>query len=273
MFIGFLIIIITTAISYKAFKSYDFFESLVFRVDNILIFKDYKRLITSGFVHVSWQHLIMNMLSLYFFSGAVYATFGPFMFIVVYLVSMVGGSLFSLLVHRYDGAYSAVGASGAVCGVVFASVAVFPDMQINIFFIPLGIPAWIYALVFVLYSIYGIRSQKDNIGHEAHLGGALVGMLLAILVHPQVITANYLPILLITLPAVFFIYMIIKKPAFLFVDNLFYKNQRYHSIDERYNNQKVDKQKEVDRILEKIHQRGMDSLTTKERQTLDDFSK
>jgi membrane associated rhomboid family serine protease len=267
----FILIAATVIVSNKGFKDLEFFDRYVFRVESITLYKDYKRLITSGFLHVSWMHLILNMFSLYFFSQGLAGTLGPILYLLIYFVSLVGGNLFSLYVHRHDGYYSAVGASGAVSGIIFAAIALFPGMRIGLFFIP--IPAWIFGTVFVLYSIYGIKSKKDNIGHEAHLGGALVGMLTAILLRPSVLATNYLSILIVTVQAIIFIYIIIKNPAFLYVDNLFFKEHNKLTIDEKYNVQKVNQQKEVDRILEKINKRGINSLTAKEKQTLDDFGK
>src|SRR5689334_3800677 len=164
------------------------------------------------------------MVSLYFFSTNLESYLGPFRFLLIYLASLVGGNLFSLFIHRNHGDYSAVGASGAVCGVIFASIALFPGFGIGFFFLPISLPGWIYSLGFVLFSIYGIKSRRDNIGHDAHLGGALIGMLVAILTNPLVVTENYLPILCIFVPSAIFIYIIIKKPGFLLVDNFFFKN-------------------------------------------------
>src|ERR1700754_3698361 len=198
--IGLILIIANFAISYKGFTNEAFFDRYKFEVDKILINKDYKRLVTSGFLHVSWIHLIFNMLSLYIFSGMIESTLGIFQFVFIYFASLIGGELLSLLIHKNHGDYSSVGASGAVCGVMFAAVAIYPDMNIGFFLIPISIPAWIYALVFVLISIYGIRSQKNNIGHDAHLGGALVGMILALIMNPSALMANYGKILIILVP-------------------------------------------------------------------------
>ena len=130
-----------------------------------------------------------------------------------------------------------------------------------------------FGLAFVLFSIYGIRSKKDNIGHDAHLGGALIGLVLAILLEPSTLIQNYLPILVITIPAIFFIYVIVTRPHLLLIDNLFFKAHRdFYSIDHKYNAEKANRQKEVDRILEKIHRKGMGSLTSKEKQTLKEHS-
>src|SRR5579872_1939094 len=208
--IVFILIVAIVVFSYKGFNNRRFFERYKFRVDNILLYKDYKRLVTSGFLHINWMHLFFNVLSLYFFSGAVLSTLGALEFLVIYFASLVGGGLLSLLIHRNHGDYSSVGASGAVCGVMFASVALYPQMHISLWPLPFGIPSWMYALLFVGFSIYGIRSKKDNIGHDAHLGGALVGMVLALVMHPAAFAENYGTILLILIPVVVFVYIIIK---------------------------------------------------------------
>lgn len=258
-------------VSYMGFRDQDFFSRYSFEVDKILIYKDYKRLITSGFLHVSWMHLIFNMFSLYFFSNGLESHLGILKFLVIYFASLLCGNLFSLFVHKNHDSYSSVGASGAVCGVIFAAIALFPGLDIW-FLIP--IPAWIYGIVFVLYSIYAIRSRKENIGHEAHLGGALAGLVIAIIMEPSALLTNYITILLIFIPSAVFIYIILTKPGLLYVDNYFHRtNRNFYSIDHSYNAQKMDVQKRVDKILEKIHQKGIKSLTQREREILDEYSR
>jgi len=269
-----LLIVVNIYVSYKGLTNDLFFEGYKFEVDRILIYKDYKRLITSGFLHVSWMHLLFNMISLYIFSGLVAAGLGTPGFLLIYFASLTGGELLSLIIHRHHGDYSSVGASGAVCGVMFASVALFPDMNIGFFFLPISIPNWIYALLFVLFTIYAIRSQKDNVGYDAHLGGALIGMILAIIFHPSALIENYGKILIILVPTVAFIYLIITRPGILLVDNLFYKTHKdYYNIDHKYNAERTDQQQEIDRILDKINRRGMKSLNRKEKETLKNYSK
>ena len=231
----FLLIILNILVSYKGLTNSLFFESYEFQVDRILVNKDYRRLITSGFLHVSWTHLLFNMFSLYFFSGPVEMGLGGLSFLLIYFASLIGGNLLTLFIHRNHGDYSSVGASGAVNGVMFASVALYPDLRISLFILP-AIPAWIYALIYVMISIYGIRSRKTNIGHDAHLGGALVGMILALIMHPSALVENYGKILIILIPSLLFIYFIITRPQILFVDNLFYKTHRdFYNVDHRYN--------------------------------------
>lgn len=108
--IGFVLIIINVAFSYKGFTNGLFFDGNKFEVDKILVNKDYKRLVTSGFLHDSWTHLIFNMISLYAFSGLLESQIGGGKFLLVYFASLIGGDLLSLFVHRNHGDYNAVGA-------------------------------------------------------------------------------------------------------------------------------------------------------------------
>ncbi|HTD93458.1 MAG TPA: rhomboid family intramembrane serine protease [Chitinophagaceae bacterium] len=267
------IIIANVLVSYQGLNNHSFFARYSFEVERVLVHKEYKRIITGGFLHVNWMHLIFNMLSLYFFSGSVELILGPIYYLLIYFASLIGGNLFSLFLHRHEGSYSSVGASGAVTGIMFAAIAIFPGMSIGFFLIPIAIPGWIYGLVYVLYSIYGIRSRRDNIGHDAHLGGGLIGLLIAILLVPSSLVTNYFPILAIAVPSLIFIFIIVRRPQFLLIQNQFYKTQYKYSIDQRYNLSKLEKQKEVDRILEKIHRKGMASLSKKEKETLEEYSK
>lgn len=270
--LGFILIVINVVVSYQGFNNHAFFDGYKFDVDAILKRKDYKRLITSGFLHVSWLHLGFNMFSLYVFSDDVEMVLGSGKFLLVYFISLLGGNVLSLLVHKQHADYSAVGASGAISGIIFAAIALQPSMGIGMFFI--YIPGWLYGIVFVAVSIYGIKSQEDNIGHEAHLGGALVGMLAAIAVQPEVLRYNYAAILLIIVPTIIFIYMIITKPHLLLVDNLFVKNNLpYYTIDQKYNAQKKIEADTIDAILDKISRHGINSLSKKEKDLLDNYSK
>lgn len=271
--INLLLIVVNIIVSYKGLKDHSFFDRYSFEVDNILVYKDYKRLVTSGFLHVSWMHLLFNMFALYAFAGSLEARMGPSSFLTLYFAGLIGGNLLSLMIHRHHGDYSAVGASGAVCGIIFASIAIFPGMKIGFFGLPLSIPGWAFGLLYVLYSIYGIRSKRDNIGHEAHLGGALIGMLVAVCMVPEVVAENYPTILSILLPGMLAIYLIITRPHLLFVDNHYFNTHvGDYDIDDRYNLSKMDRQQEIDFLLEKIHKKGMKSLTKKERDTLTKYS-
>src|ERR1700712_4137654 len=123
--VSIVIIAVTSFISYKGFKSSNFYASLEFEVEKILLYRDYKRLVTSGFIHVNWQHLIFNMISLLFFSFPLENAFGPIKFSILYFASLVGGNLIALLIHKKNPSYASVGSSGAINGLIFASIAIF----------------------------------------------------------------------------------------------------------------------------------------------------
>ncbi|HOX81836.1 MAG TPA: rhomboid family intramembrane serine protease [Chryseolinea sp.] len=212
---GLCILIATVIISYQGINDIYFLDRYSFKINAILIHKDYKRLVSSGFLHADWAHLVFNMMTFYSFSSSLEMTIGIPRFLAIYFGSLLGGNLLALYIHRNDNRYSAVGASGAVSGLVYAAIALFPGMELGLFFLPLSIPSWLFGLLYTLYTLYGIKSQHDNIGHEAHLGGGLIGLIAAIAMYPYVLQTNYLPILLIVIPSSVFLYLVITRPGFL----------------------------------------------------------
>src|SRR6185295_16048982 len=120
------------------------------------------------------NHLVMNMISLYLFGGMMESFLGPGKFLLIYFASIVGGSLLSLWLHRNHD-YRALGASGGVCGMIFSFIALFPGGTILAhFFFPM--PAWVYGILFLIGSFVRMRRHADNIGHDAHIGGAVIGL-------------------------------------------------------------------------------------------------
>lgn len=270
------IIVLNVLLSLRAFNNPVAFANGVFQVDRILQHREWQRILSSGFIHVSYNHLLFNMLTLFFFAGNLETSLGPLYFLLIYLGSLIGGNLFSLFIHRHNGLYRAVGASGAVSGVVFAAIAISPGMSLAFIFIPIPFPAWVYALGFVLYSIYGIRSQRDNIGHEAHLGGAIIGLLIALAIVPQAFALNTFPILVVLIPTLVFIILIIFKPDVLAIKQKYYQYYDYSKSkdrDESHLEEQREKTYEIDRILEKIQREGEDSLSDEERHILDNYGK
>lgn len=268
-----IIILVNLVITYRGLKDEFFLEKYTFHIGPILGQRQYIRMLSSGFLHVSWTHLFFNMLTLYFFGPAVEYMLGIAGFLVLYSVSLVGGNLFALFVRRHDQDYRAIGASGAVSGVVFAAIALFPGMKLGLLFIPIPMPGWFFGLAYVLYSIYGIRSRKDNIGHEAHLGGGVAGLLAALAMRPAVIEFNYLPIILILVPSVIFLFILVLNPQALSLPGIRTKQKHpYTTIDDDYHERRIRKQKELDRILEKVSAKGIESLTRDERRFLDENS-
>ncbi len=264
-----IIIVANVLLSYQGFNNPGFFNKCTFEVAKILDQGEWYRLLSSGFVHVNGTHLAFNMITLYFFANYIEGDLGHLGFAVIYFGSLLGGNLLSLFIHRQNKLYRAVGASGAVSGVVFAAIALFPGMKLGFFFIPIPFPAWLYGLGFVLYSIYGIRSQRDNVGHEAHLGGAVLGLLIAIAYRPAMLEFNQMAILLILVPTVVFILIIIYRPKVLMIDR---KYGGYQSQDDEYKAEKAEEMRQLDRILEKLGREGRDSLSQDELRILKKYS-
>lgn len=178
-----LIIIAATAIiSYIAFSNHAMFEKYKFNVGAILRNKEYVRLISAGFLHADFMHLVFNMMTLYFFGPIVIQAFGAYGFLLVYFGSILLGNIFSLYLYKNQSWYSAIGASGGVSGILFTSIAMIPDLGIYFFFIPIAIPGYIFGFAYFAYSVYMMLNpkQNDNIGHAAHLGGAFFGLIYAV---------------------------------------------------------------------------------------------
>ena len=181
-----LIIISNIYISFKGFKNFSFFEKYKFNI-YYLKKKEYYRLISSGFLHVDSTHLIFNMITLYFFSQVVLYKAGVLSFIFIYIGSLIIGNIASYYYHFSENNYSAVGASGAVSGILFSSILIYPEMELFIFFIPIPIPGYIFVIGYMIYTLYGMKSQSDSIGHVTHFGGAISGILISLLIMPQLL--------------------------------------------------------------------------------------
>jgi len=184
-----LLIIANVLVSMKGFNDYSFLDTYKFQVGKI-ISGEKIRTLTSGFLHVDWMHLGFNMYALYLFGGIVASFLGMVNFVIIYFVSLLAGSLYSLYFHKNEPYYSAVGASGAVSGIIYASILLYPAMELYLFFIPIPIPGYIFGVGYLLYSIYGMKKQLGNIGHSAHLGGAMGGFAITLLINPSLFTTN-----------------------------------------------------------------------------------
>ncbi len=184
-----LLILTNVIVTYKGLNDYGFFEKYKFNVGSIKR-GEYYRLITGAFLHAGWGHLAANMITLFFFMPVVEGFFGPIGALTIYFVSLAGGNILAYYFHRKHDWYSAVGNSGAVNGILFASILINPGMKIIILPIPIPIPAIIYGIGYLLYTTYGMQRQTGSIGHEAHFGGAAAGMLTSAVFYPDIISAQ-----------------------------------------------------------------------------------
>jgi membrane associated rhomboid family serine protease len=192
------VIAVNVLMSYKGFNDFEFFNRYKFEVSSIKA-GDKIRILSSGFLHVDTTHLFVNMLTLYFFASSVTSFLGTTGFLLVYFGSLVIGNLLSLYFHKDDYGYTAVGASGAVVGVLYAAILLQPNMMLGLFFI-IPMPAYVFGIGYLFYSIWAMRARRDNVGHDAHFGGAMGGYFITLLLSPWVLKEHLLMVILLAVP-------------------------------------------------------------------------
>ena len=187
--------------SYKGFNDPVFFNKYKFNPSYIN--KGEKiRYISSAFLHVDTTHLIVNMFTLYFFIDSVIYRVGSISFLIIYFASLIFGNWIAYRINQNKLNYNAVGASGAVMGVVYSAILLNPDMTLIFFIIPM--PGYLFGLGYLFYSIYSMNRVNDNIGHEAHLGGAIAGFFTTILISPMVLLTNIFTVFILLIPIIYF---------------------------------------------------------------------
>jgi membrane associated rhomboid family serine protease len=182
------IILITSLVSFVAWGTPGTVRALAECPFEIAHRQKIYQLVTSAFIHADIGHLFFNMVTLYFFGPPMLQILGPRGFVALYFGSLLAGSFLTLAIYHRDPGYRAVGASGAVTGVIFGYVLYRPLAPLYVFLIPIGIPAVLFAIGYVAISIVGARRRTGRIGHAAHLGGAIGGILVTIALDPRVLT-------------------------------------------------------------------------------------
>jgi membrane associated rhomboid family serine protease len=193
------IIVANVLFSYKGFNDVAFFRKYEFHIGSIRA-GEQLRMVSSAFLHADWGHLFFNMFTLFMFAPVVVNYFGSFSFLLIYIGSLVFGSLLTLLMHKEEYGYRAIGASGAVTGILYSAILVQPGMNLYLFFVPIPIPAYLFGIGYLLYSIYGMKAKRDNIGHTAHFGGAIGGYLITLVKEPTMLMDNTFMVVLLAIP-------------------------------------------------------------------------
>ena len=189
-----IIIAITCIVSILCFNGTLNGNKLIFNAYQVWHRKEWYRMLTSGIIHSGWGHLFFNMLTLYFFgrvveqyfSAAFGGVLGAVLYVVLYVSALAISSLGDLVKYRDNWNYNALGASGAVSAVLFASILFAPKMGIYIYLIPIPVPGYIFAPLYLLYCWYMAKRNMDNIGHTAHFWGAVYGILFPYICKPDV---------------------------------------------------------------------------------------
>jgi len=263
------IIALTVFCSFMGFRDPAFTEKFIFSPVEILAGKQYYRLFTPAFLHADVNHLLMNMVSLFLFGKMMELFVGPGQFLLIYFAAIVGGNLLSLWLHRNHD-YRAYGASGGVSGIVFSYIALFPNGTILAhLFIP--IPAWAYGILFLIGSFVALKRNADNIGHDAHIGGAVIGLWTTGALQSWAIRQNLMWFLILSGVALALFVYFIKNSMFLPLDLLQpkwgrRKNGRRDAPSHRR------EMLDVDAVLDKISREGVESLTAEEKALLNRVS-
>jgi membrane associated rhomboid family serine protease len=147
--------------------------------------REYHTLFTSGFLHANGTHLLVNMITLFFFGPTLELIVGPYMFVSLYLLCLVLSGLPSMYRHRNNPAYATLGASGAVSGILFSYILYLPLSSIFILYFPVGLPALAFGALYLGYTLWESRHKRSTINHEAHLAGALSGLVLTLVFDPE----------------------------------------------------------------------------------------
>jgi len=189
-----LIIIIIAFTSIKAFNNNEMFIKGSFSPYDIKKFKQHYRFVTHLFLHASWEHLIFNLLTLYFFGIFVekvfkflFSEFYVTIYILEFLLVGIGSTIPSYIKNKNNPHYRAIGASGAISGIVFTSILLEPHNKIYFFFIPIGIPAYIFGLFYLILSFYLSKKRASFIAHDVHFYGAIIGFLFPIVLKPNLL--------------------------------------------------------------------------------------
>lgn len=185
-----IIIAITAIVSFMAFNNARLMNDLILWPPAITRSREYHRLVTYGLIHADFGHLLFNMITLYFFGrvmeGFFAQTLGTLGFAMFYIVALVVSILPTYLANKTNANYRSLGASGAVSAVLFSFILLAPWSRIVVFVIPM--PAIVYAVLYVIYSIYMDRRGQGNVNHSAHLWGAAFGVAFTLVIRPEVLS-------------------------------------------------------------------------------------
>jgi membrane associated rhomboid family serine protease len=182
---SFAILALTVAVSCMGlFVSPRIIERNLLRPYFLVRDKRYDTLITKGFVHADVSHLFFNMLTLYFFGPYLERTIGTPKFVALYFIGLLIASLGTFFRRRRDPNYASLGASGAINTVLFAFIVYYPLVNIYVFF-AIPVPAFLYAILYLGYSFWASKNARDNVNHDAHFDGAIVGLLFVLITEPS----------------------------------------------------------------------------------------
>jgi membrane associated rhomboid family serine protease len=178
---------VTIAVSLFAFYNDDLYTRFILQPYNVSRGKYLYTLITSGFIHADWTHLLFNMMTFYFFAFQLEGAIGHWEFALLYGVSLILSDIPTVIKHKNDFWYRSLGASGAISAVVFSAILFNPLGKMMLLFLPIPIPAVLFGVLYLVYCTYASKRGIGNINHDAHFFGALSGILITIILIPQIV--------------------------------------------------------------------------------------
>lgn len=271
------IIFTNLTISIRGLSSTSFLAQYGLVAEKILVGKEYGRLWSASWVHARWSHLLLNTLVLFCIGNGVNWQIGVADFLFLFLMSQLGGNLAALFIYRNDhsGQYDAVGAAGGVSGVLFASIALFPSLTVSLPGLEYALPVWPLAIVFISVSIFTLRPYSSTMIHDAHLGGAIVGLLLTPLIAPETLQDTLWIAIGILTPTVVMFYALVKAPENIITKTFYLSgdtrasweveptdNSTHHVLDYE------SLEDEMNALLDKINQLGYQNLSAYELERL-----
>ncbi len=189
-----ILIAITAIVSIQAFSNRELYSKFIFAPHYMTRHKEWYRFFSYGLLHADWTHLVFNLIAFYSFGQIVEdffvslsPEFGKVLYLALYVTALPVSSMMDYIRHKNNSRYLAVGASGAVSAVIFASILIYPKGGIYIFPIPFAVPAYIFGPLFLAFSAYMSKNSNSNIGHAAHFYGAVYGLIFTIAVQPKIL--------------------------------------------------------------------------------------
>lgn len=180
-----IILTLTLVISVIGFLSRTVLMKAVLRPSEIAQGREYATLLTSGFVHADFGHLLFNLVTYCSFAFVMEKAMGELRLEILYFGALLASNIGVCIRHRNEPNYTALGASGAITAVLFAAIVYFPTMRLSLFFVPIGVPAPLFAVIYLGYSFFASGRPGSRIGHDAHIIGALAGLVFVLVTAPE----------------------------------------------------------------------------------------
>ena len=261
-----ILILIHLAFTLNAFYNLNFQKRHTLGAQVVLVERGYGRLWTASLVHTDVRYFLLNMTVLLWFGYGIAPVMGVADFLFLYGLSTLGGSLITLYVCRHDDTAEAVGAAGGISGFIFASIALYPSWMLPLPGLAEGVPAWPIAIFFVAASVLGPRWYRNTMRHEAHLGGAMVGLFAAPLLAPEALQSTLWITIGILAPTVIIFYLYVKRPLSPAIRSWSAFDRAHPFMEEETSYASIEE--EMDSLLDRISECGYQNLSDYEKERL-----